>query len=391
MLEIETHDKTTAIRGSEMQTQTILNRINTLPRIKLAHKNTPFEEMPGLRAAIAESMHVGIDAAPRLFIKRDDATGFAFGGNKARHMEFLFAHLIERGIDTIVNINHYDSNNARLVSAACAKTGIKCHWVAYDMIDAPVTGNLLLGCLTGAEIHRVPAKHARSVAEQLLAEEIANGRDATILSDNPFFDIAGMIGFLETASELDAQISSLSQSEGDASHYPPHFRGRFRGGSQGMSDLANAPFHMWGLCGRSIAGIRLYARNTGKPWSASATAQAHHAPDTYEATYIERSTRVASMLGLDTPLEPGDITTITGYGGQYGVPTEAALEAIHLVAKTEGIILDPNYTGKSMSALIGEIRAGNLDREIPVVFIHSGGLPQTFAFAEELWEWQGQS
>ena len=116
---------------------------------------------------------------------------------------------------------------------------------------------------------------------------------------------------------------------------------------------------MWGLCGRSIAGIRLYARNTGKPWAASATAQEHHAPDTYQATYIERSTRVANLLNLDTALVPGDIDTITGYAGRYGVPTEAALEAMHIVAKTEGIILDPNYTGKSMSALIGEIRAGN--------------------------------
>ena len=365
--------------SSEMQTQTILDRINTLPRIKLAHLNTPFEEMPRLRAGIAKSIDADIDTVPPLFIKRDDATGFAFGGNKARHMEFLFAHLIERGIDTIVNINHYDSNNARLVSAACAKTGIKCHWVAYDMIDAPVTGNLLLGYLAGAEIHRVPATHARSVAEQLLAEETANKRNATILSDNPFFDIAGMIGFLETAAELDTQISSLSQSEGDA--------GSKR--TQAMSDLADAPLHMWGLCGRSIAGIRLYARNTGKPWYASATAQAHHAPDSYEATYIERSSRVAKLLGLNTTLEPGDITTITGYSGRYGVPTEAALEAIHLVAKTEGIILDPNYTGKSMSALIGEIRAGNLVPEVPVVFIHSGGLPQTFAFAEELWRWEG--
>ena len=322
-----------------MQTQTILDRINTLPRIKLARLNTPFEEMPRLRAAIADSMDTDPNAnkcaVPRLFIKRDDTTGFAFGGNKARHMEFLFAHLIDRGIDTIVNINHYDSNNARLVSAACAKTGIKCHWVAFDMLDKPITGNLLLGHLAGAVIHRVPAEHSRSVAENLLANSPSPARG------------------------------------GGFSWWGP-----------------NTPLRMWGLCGRSIAGIRLYARNTVKPWAASATAQQHHAPDTYQATYIERSTRVAKLLNLDTALVPGDIDTITGYAGRYGVPTEAALEAMHIVAKTEGIILDPNYTGKSMSALIGEIRAGNLDSEVPVVFIHSGGLPQTFAFAEEWWEWR---
>ena len=101
-----------------MHPHQILNAIADLPRIPLAHKNTPLEEMPRLRTAIAESMDADIDAVPPLFIKRDDTTGFAFGGNKARHMEFLFAHLIERGIDTIININHYDSNNARLAAAA---------------------------------------------------------------------------------------------------------------------------------------------------------------------------------------------------------------------------------------------------------------------------------
>ncbi len=357
-----------------MKTQTILDRIDELPRIKLAYLNTPFEEAPNLRAAIADSMDADTDAVPQLFIKRDDATGFAFGGNKARHMEFLFAHLIERDFDTIVNINHYHSNQARFVAASSAKMGIKCHMVAVDMIEAPVMGNLLIGHLTGAEIHRVPSEYSRSVAEKLVNDENKNGRNATILSDNDFSDIAGMIGFLETGAEIDAQIPSLA-------------RGGSAEGDGGLTP--DTPLRMWGLVGRSIAGLRLYARNTGKNWTASATAYSHTQPDSYEAIYIDRSTRVAELLGLDTALEPGDLDTITGYtGDDYGIPTEGVFEAIHLVAKTEGIILDPNYTGKSMSALIGEIRAGNLDPEIPVVFVHSGGLPQTFAFADQLWNWQ---
>ena len=346
-----------------MKTQTILDRIDELPRIKLAYLNTPFEEAPNLRAAIADSMDADVTAVPQLFIKRDDATGFAFGGNKARHMEFLFAHLIERGFDTIVNINHYHSNQARFVAASSAKMNLKCHMVAVDMIEAPIMGNLLIGHLTGAEIHRVPSEYSRSVAEKLVNDENENGRNATILSDNEFSDIAGMIGFLETGSEVDAQTS--------------------------QAGVGDQPLRMWGLVGRSIAGLRLYARNTGKDWSASATAYSHTQPDSYEAIYIDRSTRVAELLGLDTALEPDDLDTITGYtGDDYGIPTEGVFEAIHLVAKTEGIILDPNYTGKSMSALIGEIRAGNLDPDVPVVFIHSGGLPQTFAFADQLWNWQ---
>ena len=345
-----------------MQTQTILDSIAELPRLQLARLCTPFEEAPRLRAAIAASMDAGVETVPRIFIKRDDATGFAFGGNKARHMEFLFAHLMERGFDTIVNINHYHSNQARFVAASSAKTGMKCHMVAVDMVDAPVVGNLLIGHLTGAEIHRVPSKYSRAVAEKLVAEENEQGRNATILSDIDFSDIAGMIGFLETGIELDAQTDEA-----------------------GIDDQ---PLRMWGLVGRSIAGLRLYARNTGKDWSASATAYSHTQPDSYESVYIDRSQRVAELLGLSTALDAGDLDTIIGYAGtDYGVPHDGVFEAIHLVAKTEGIILDPNYTGKSMSALIGEIRAGTLDPEVPVVFIHSGGLPQTFAFAEELWEW----
>ncbi len=346
-----------------MNNQQIIDQIDKLPRIKLARLNTPFEEAPNLRAAIAETMNADVSAVPRIFFKRDDATGFAFGGNKARHMEFLFAHLIKRGFDTIVNINHYHSNQARFVAAASAKTGLKCHMVAVDMVDAPVVGNLLIGHLTGAEVHRVPSEYSRSVAEKLVEDENNNGRNATILSDNDFSDIAGMIGFVETGTELDLQTADTG--------------------------LADTPIHFWGLVGRSIAGVRLYARNTGKPWTASATAYSHTQPDSYEAIYIDRSTRVAELLNLDSALEPDDLDTITGYqGSDYGIPHDGVFEAIHMVAKSEGIILDPNYTGKSMSALIGEIRAGNLDPETPVIFIHSGGLPQTFAFAEQLWDWQ---
>ncbi len=374
-----------------MHPQTILDSIAELPRIQLARKNTPFEEMPRLRAAIADSMGTDLKTVPPLFIKRDDTTGFAFGGNKVRHMEFLFAHFIDRGIDTLININHYDSNNARLVAAAAAKTGIKYHWVAYDMVDAPVMGNMLIAHLTGAIIHRVPDQPtAKSLAEDLLAQELANGRNATIVSDNPFFDIAGMIGFLEVGYELDTQITCpLSERKGTRASVAR---------SQGYAGMdvgpttqtlsPNTPIHLWGLCGRSIAGIRLYARNTGKHWTATAVAQPHYTPENYQEIYLNRSTRVANLLNLDTPLEPGDITTLTGYTVTYGVPTQAGIEAMRLVGKTEGIILDPTYTGKSMSALLAEIRQNNLDPNVPVVFIHSGGQPQTFAFADQLWNWQ---
>ena len=376
----------------KMNPQTILDSISNLPRIQLARKNTPFEEMPRLRAAIADSMGANLDDVPQLFIKRDDTTGFAFGGNKARHKEFLFAHLIERGIDTVINVNHYDSNNARIAAAACAKTGMKYHWVAYDMVDAPIIGNMLIAHLAGANIHRVQTiEEARDLADQLHKQETKNGRNPTMLSQTPFFDIAGMIGFLEAAAELDTQISNYQPVGAIPCGRPttPPTNTSTPATPPVPEPLSsNTPVHIWGLCGRSLAGIRLYARNTGKPWTATAVAQPHYNTENYQEIYLDRSTRVAKLLNLDTPLEPGDITTITGYTITYGIPTEIGIEAMHLVAKTEGIILDPTYTGKSMSALIAEIKKGNVDPKTPIIFIHTGGLPQTFAFPQEIWNWQ---
>ncbi len=420
----------------------ILSAIDNLPRIPLARKNTPFEEMPRLRAAIAQSMDADISDVPPLFIKRDDTTGFAFGGNKARHMEFFFAHLIERGIDTLVNINHYDSNNARLIAAAAAKTGMKYHWVAFDTPEAPIQGNMLIAHLAGANIHRVPDREtADHLANQLRVQELASGRNATIVSQNPFFDIAGMIAYLQTAHEIDNQINRHSRESGNprvgsedggtapfakrkgardggrnavergmsaaaTPHHPHESRNprgegrrsplsRSAGEGQGEGNRSgqkggashSTPTHFWGLCGRSIAGIILYAKNTNKPWTATAVAQPHYTPENYQQIYLERSNRVANLLNLDTPLKPNDITTLTGYTKTYGVPTDLGIQAMHLLAKTESIILDPTYTAKSMSALIAEIQKGNLDPQTPTIFIHSGGLPQTFAFPNQIWNY----
>ena len=430
ILKILNHPSFPSQSPPPMLPHAILNAIDNLPRIPLARKNTPFEEMPRLRAAIAQSMDADISDVPPLFIKRDDTTGFAFGGNKARHMEFFFAHLIQRGIDTLVNINHYDSNNARLIAAAAAKTGMKYHWVAYEMPDEPIQGNMLIAHLAGAHIHRVADREtADHLANQLRVQELASGRNATIVSQNPFFDIAGMIAYLETAHEIDnhkppagrggGRQSPLSRSAGEGqgegdrggqkggvpqtttslstsptaattnplSRSAGEGQGEGNRGGQKGGASHSAPTHFWGLCGRSIAGIILYAKNTGKPWTATAVAQPHYNPENYQQIYLDRSNRVANLLNLDTPLQPDDITTLTGYTKTYGVPTDLGIQAMHLVAQTESIILDPTYTAKSMSALIAEIQKGNLDPQTPTIFIHSGGLPQTFAFPNQIWNY----
>ena len=412
-----------------MQTQTILDRINTLPRIKLARLNTPFEEMPRLRAAIADSMDADPNAnkcaVPQLFIKRDDTTGFAFGGNKARHMEFLFAHLIDRGIDTIVNINHYDSNNARLVSAACAKTGMKCHWVAFDMLDKPITGNLLLGHLAGAVIHRVPAEHSRSVAEKLLAEETKNGRNATILSDNPFFDIAGMIGFLETGAELDTQIANVipatflpgptAKGTREPKRPTTDSRGsltssRRRPGPTGEGrptrrspipppplageDSGGGPATPPSACGASADAPSLASDSThATPQNPGPLPPPHKNTTHPTPTKPPTSNVPPASPNSSTSTPPSSLATSTpspDTADATASPPKPPSKPSTYVAKTEGIILDPNYTGKSMSALIGEIRTRQPGPRNPHQSSSTPAAnPKPSRSPNSLWDWEG--
>ena len=141
---------------------------------------------------------------------------------------------------------------------------------------------------------------------------------------------------------------------------------------------------MWGLTGRSIAGLQLYAKNRGLNWKSTAVMYSPGDSNNYRRLSVKRSEEVAELLGLNETLRSDDFDVLSGYSGPaYGVATDDVYEGIYLIAKTEGIIVDPNYTGKSLSALIGEARAGNLEKYETICFIHSGGLPQVFFYGDE--------
>ena len=179
--------------------------LENLPRFKLSHLNTPLETLERLKQDLSER---GISTPDRILIKREDATGLAFGGNKGRHFEFEMGHILEGGFDTVININHYHSNQARFLAAGCAKAGLKYHIISTDMVTAPITGNLLLCKLMGAVIHRTPAEYGRQMAEKIFSDVVKDGGNPYILPDDPFADIMGMIGFLETGLELEKQFES---------------------------------------------------------------------------------------------------------------------------------------------------------------------------------------
>ena len=341
--------------------------INSIADIGFARTYTPLHPLPNFKAALLDLCNKPV---PEIYIKRDDLTGFGFGGNKARHMGISFAKFIADGIETVVNINHYHSNQARFIAAACAKVGIRCHLVAFDMVDAPINGNLLLAKMFGAEIHRVPEEYARQVAVRVRDDERGKSRRTVIYGDHELASVAGSLAFFKAGQEWKQQLEYVG--------------------------IGDQPVHIWGLTGRSIAGIKMFAKAAAMEWHTSAVRYSPIGADTSccdaDANFDEQaalaSKRVAKILSIETTLTSGDVRVVNGYAGPaYGAPDDGVFEAMHTVAASEGIVLDPNYTGKSMSGLIGELRKGALDPTVPIVFLHSGGLPQVFPHADAIWGW----
>ena len=333
--------------------QALRDTIAKLPRVRFAHLPTPLEEMPRLREELGEK-------APRLFVKRDDLTGLAFGGNKVRHMEFRLADVLAKGCDTIVVANVAQSNHARLHTALAARFGLTTYILKPpSKKDNPVNGNLLLDHIMGARI--VEASSAdQGVLDRELAALVAKlegeGRKVYNAVTDKFSKVAGTCGYLLAALEL------LDQLEAQGAR-PDHI---FMAAGSSTAGLA--------LAGKLLgAGYRVHPVSVGGDRAA------------IEAQVCGLANAVAELLGIDARLDASDIAVHDEYVGErYGVPTSAGLEAMKLAGRREGLILDPVYTAKAMSAVIDHIRHGAIGADETVVFVHSGGLPIVFAYAEEV-------
>ncbi len=335
--------------------------LNSLPKVKLANVPTPLEDMNRLQYFLSKKF----SNTPRILIKREDTTGLAMGGNKARHLEYIMGKVLKQGYDTVINVNHYHSNRARFVAASCAKFGLKCELISTDNLTSPLTGNLLLAKLMGAKIHRVPYEYADKTVNKVLAELCQQGRNPYVLSADKFAEWIGSVAFLNVGMEIESQLLDKGIS-GDVT--------------------------IWGLYGYSLTGLILYARMRNLSWNGVAVA---YYPTDQNAldTLLSSTNSAAKSLKLPIYLNSGDIELLKGYQGKdYGTPPyHEVFEAIDTLAKTESIILDPIYTGRSMAGLLGEISKGRFSKNSTVVFIHSGGTPQVFAFDKNIWEWQGGS
>ena len=326
----------------------IREKIDRLPRVPIALKPTPLHEAPNLSRALG---------GPRIFIKRDDLTGVAFGGNKLRNLEFRLAHALKDEPDTVIVGLDIQSNSARQTVGACNKLGLRTILVLEGTPSATIQGNLLVDYLLGAEVHfATDAKEQRIMLDSLAEKVRGTGGRPHILNDNPMFDVASAVAYLEVTLEILEQIDRLGAQ---ATGIYMSSSGKGQAGIILGKRLTNAGFEMHGITATSEFDV---------PSRTAAIAN-----------------QTAKVLGLEIVVDEGEIDNDMGFVGErYGVPSEAGNEAVKLFAAHEGVILDPIYTGKAAAGMIGHIRDGRYNKDDVLVFVHTGGTPAIFTW-NHLW------
>lgn len=347
----------------------VRDAVARVPRYALAELPTPLEYLPRFTAALN---------GPRVFIKRDDLTGLAFGGNKARHNEFLLGDALDLKCDQFVWGAGIQSNNCRQTTAACARAGLPCHLVltttpakpsgltpptvphrVENVPAPPYQGNLLLDHLLGATIEFVAAGmgHDLDACIAAAADRFRGEGRRVYFWDRPRVTPRAALSYLLCAVEIEEQAQAMG--------------------------LRPAAVYV-SSAGATGAGVALGKELLG--WSGPVC---NIAPMTWpwdtRADLAECANVAADLLGHRTSLTRDDIEVNEAFiGPAYMQMSDDGLAALTLLARTEGVLLDPMYSAKAMAGLIADVKNGRWNRNDSVVFIHTGGTPVLFAVADEL-------
>lgn len=310
-------------------------------RVPLAHLPTPLEPMD----RFAEWL-----GGPRVLVKRDDLTGLALGGNKARKLEYLCAEALAQGCDTLVTGGGHQSNHVRMTAAAANRLGLDCHLAMGSHPPRTVSGNLLLDVVLGATLHYTGTQsyyETESAIEELAARLAGEGRRPFAIPIGGA-SVTGAASYVGAADELSHQLAQIGEKPVD------------------WVVVANGS---GGTHAGLLAGLHRPTRVLGVDVGTR--------PDLDEV--IPRlAAEVAAQTGRAAP-EAETIVDHDHFGTGYGEITDDALDAIRQTARLEGIVLDPVYTGKAMAGLIDAVREGRLGGSDTVVFWHTGGAVALFA------------
>jgi L-cysteate sulfo-lyase len=339
---------------SSLSPDALRTRLMRAPRERLAHLPTPLEPMPRLSAALG---------GPELLVKRDDCTGLATGGNKARKLEFLLGEARSQGADGVVSFGALQSNHARQTAAAAAAVGMTCDLVLvrrvrYSEPSYEGSGNVLLDALLGARLEVVDDDaQAAAALRDLLDRARREGRHIYVIPTGGS-SATGALGYVACAIELVQQLAERGIQHATIVHATSS-----TGTQAGL------------LTGIAALGAELEVRGINT-YALDAAAQ---------ETELRRLCReTAARLDVDPPADQRLHLDHRHLGVDYGLPTMGTFEALELAARHEGILLDPVYSGKAMAGLVAAIRGGELPANVPVVFVHTGGIPGLFAYRDAI-------
>jgi len=320
--------------------------LDAFPRIALFDAPTPIQRLERIEAALELK-------GTRLFVKRDDLMGLGGGGNKLRKLEYLLGAAIDQGCDTFVTTGARQSNHARLSAAAAARMGLSAELMLTDTVprEDPSylhNGNQLLDGLFGAKVHHLPRGADSLAAAHARAEELkAEGRRPYVVGSGGSSPV-GALGYVSCAQEIQAQEAELGLRfatviVANGSH------GTHAGLAAGIDDP------------RRVLSFTVLAELAEAERGTLALANATRA-----------------LIG-GAPLGAEDIRVDGSQRGEaYGIPTEAMLAAVRLMARAEGLLIDPVYSGKAFAGVLAGLREGSLSGD--VLFVMTGGTPGLYAY-----------
>ncbi len=329
-------------------------QLSKFPRTSLAHLPTPLEHLPRL------SEHLG---GPQIFVKRDDCTGLATGGNKTRKLEYSMGEALQQGADTVITVGAVQSNHVRQTAAAACKLGLTCevlleHRIGHPSATYTTSGNIFLDKIFAANLREYPGGTDFDAAMAEVANEVREAGGKPYIIPGGASNTVGALGYVGCGIEL---LQQLAEQKLSIDHI--------------VTATGSAGTH---------AGLAVGLRGSGSDLPILGIGV--NAPqDVQEERVYNLALQTAELVEAAGCVSRADIIADCNYiGPGYGVPTESMNEAVLMLARFEGLLFDPVYSGKALAGMIDYIRTDRFTKGQNIVFLHTGGSAGLFAYADTL-------